>query len=121
MRPGGSGSGQSGLSATIKALEAELGGLLLARTSRRVELTAAGEEFLAGTRKTLASASSAAENFAAIQGLRRGTLRMGILQASAMTGQGKLLGQFHRRHPGIDLRLTQTSSAGLLTLNAGGG
>jgi DNA-binding transcriptional LysR family regulator len=106
---------QSGLSATIKALEAELGGLLLARTSRRVELTAAGQEFLTDARRTLASASSAAENFAAIQGLQRGTLRLGILQASAMTGLGKLLGQFHRRHPGIDLRLTQEGSADLLT------
>jgi DNA-binding transcriptional LysR family regulator len=102
---------QSGLSATIKALEAELGGLLLARTSRRVELTRAGEAFLADARRTLASASAAAENFAAIRGLHHGTLRVGITQTSAMIGLGKLLGQFHKRHPGINLRLTQTNSA----------
>jgi DNA-binding transcriptional LysR family regulator len=105
---------QSGLSATIKALEAELGGLLLARTSRRVEMTPAGESFLADARRTLASASAAAENFAAVQGLRRGTLRVGFMQALGMIGLGKLLGQFHKRHPGIDLRLTHTSSADLL-------
>jgi hypothetical protein len=36
------------------------------------------------------------------------------MQTSAMIGLGKLLGQFHMSHPGIDPRLKQTSSADLL-------
>jgi DNA-binding transcriptional LysR family regulator len=84
------------------------------RTSRRVGLTQAGEAFLADARRTLAAAAAAAENFAAIQGLQRGSLRVGIIQASAMIGLSGLLGLFHTRYPGVRLQLTQASSADLL-------
>lgn len=47
---------QSALSHQIKALEKELGVALFARTSRRVELTAAGEAFLPAARSCLEAA-----------------------------------------------------------------
>ena len=47
---------QSALSHQIKALERELGVTLFARSSRRVEVTAAGEVFLVAARESLDAA-----------------------------------------------------------------
>src|SRR5674476_1010595 len=65
---------QSGLSASIRALEMELGTSLFIRSTRRVELTAAGQALLADSRRTLASAAAAQNAVAAVRGLVRGRL-----------------------------------------------
>jgi DNA-binding transcriptional LysR family regulator len=53
------GMSQPPLSQQIKALEEEIGVILLLRTKRRVELTAGGAAFLSEARKTLAQADLA--------------------------------------------------------------
>src|SRR5437762_2370234 len=85
---------QSGLSATIRSLERELGAPLFLRTTRHVELTAAGQALLGEARRTLASAHAAADAVAAIEGLRRGTLTLGIMQASSLFGLPRLLARY---------------------------
>lgn len=50
---------QSTLSTQVQALEREVGGLLFTRTSRRVELTEAGELLLPEARRALAQADRA--------------------------------------------------------------
>jgi hypothetical protein len=63
-----------------------------------------GNGFLTGSDFPRARRSFRPVRFAvADQGLQRGTLRVGIMQTSAMIGLGKLLGQSHKSHPGIDL------------------
>jgi DNA-binding transcriptional LysR family regulator len=52
---------QQSVSEQVRRLERELGGPLFARTSRRVELTAAGEAFLPEARATVAAARHARE------------------------------------------------------------
>ena len=105
---------QSGLSATIRSLERELGAPLFARTTRRVELTAAGAALLDEARRTLASAAAAAEAVAAVEGLRRGSLSIGIMQATGLFFDlPGLLARYRRSYPGIELRLQQASSADL--------
>src|SRR5581483_9448598 len=89
---------QSGLSASIKALERDLGTPLLVRSTRRVELTAAGEAFLVEARRVLAAVAAAREAVAAVQGLLRGTLAVGIMQAHAAVDLPAVLGRFHARH-----------------------
>jgi DNA-binding transcriptional LysR family regulator len=49
---------QPALSMQIRALEEEIGGPLLVRTSRRVELTEAGELLLVEARRTLMQADA---------------------------------------------------------------
>src|SRR5664279_4983916 len=68
---------QSGLSASVRALERELHTTLFVRNTRRVELTDAGRALLAESHRTLASAAAGRDAVAAVNGLLRGTLSVG--------------------------------------------
>ena len=105
---------QSGLSATIRSLETELRAPLFVRSTRRVNLTPAGVALLAEARRTLASARAATDAVAAIEGLQRGTLTLGIMQASSLIDLGGLLARYRATYPGIRLTLQQSSSAELI-------
>lgn len=96
---------QSALSHQIKALERELGVRLFARTSRRVEVTAAGEAFLAHARASLEAAERAKADAAAADGLIRGTLTVGLIPTVTALDVPALLGAFHRAHPEVRIRL----------------
>ena len=61
---------QSGLSASVRGLERELGASLFVRSSRRVELTPAGRALLPEARRALAAARAAADAVARPRRLR---------------------------------------------------
>jgi DNA-binding transcriptional LysR family regulator len=107
---------QSGLSASIRALERELGTELFRRSTRRVELTDAGRALLPEARRALAAVEDAREAVAAVEGLLRGRLSVGIMQSLGAFAMPELLGRFRAEHPGIDIHLRQAGSA---TLAAG--
>jgi DNA-binding transcriptional LysR family regulator len=107
---------QSGLSATVRSLEKELRAPLFVRSTRRVDLTPAGAALLGEARRTLASARAAADAVASVEGLQRGTLTLGIMQASSLFDLGGLLARFRATYPGIRLKLHQASSAELARL-----
>jgi DNA-binding transcriptional LysR family regulator len=111
---------QSGLSATVRSLEKELRAPLFVRSTRRVDLTPAGAALLGEARRTLASARAAADAVASVEGLQRGTLTLGIMQASSLFDLGGLLARFRGTYPGIRLKLQQASSAELARLLRGG-
>ncbi|WP_258133529.1 LysR family transcriptional regulator [Arthrobacter sp. MYb224] len=96
---------QSALSHQIKALERELGLSLFARTSRRVEVTAAGEAFLVSARLSLDAAERAASAAAAATGEIRGTLTIGVIPTVTALDIPAVLGAFHRAHPAVGIRL----------------
>ena len=98
---------QSGLSATIKSLEAELRAALFERTTRRVQLTTAGAALLPEARRALAAARAGAAAVGEVQGLQRGPVIVGVMQQMGLVGLPRLLAAFHRRYPGIELRLRQ--------------
>jgi len=102
---------QSGLSATIRSLERDLHAPLFLRTTRNVALTPAGLALLGNARRTLTSARAAAEAVAAVEGLRRGTLALGILQSSSLFDLPNILKRYRDAYPGVELRLSQVSSA----------
>src|SRR5919206_91938 len=66
---------QSGLSASIRALERELGAPLFVRSTRRVELTPAGRALLPEARRALAAAAAGARPRPAGQRPPAGRLR----------------------------------------------
>jgi DNA-binding transcriptional LysR family regulator len=111
---------QSGLSASIRALEKELRTPLFVRNTRRVELTEAGRALLAESRRTLASALAAKDAVAAVQGLLRGTLSVGAEQCIGVVDVPALLAKFRKAHPGVEIVLRQAGSAWLLDELAAG-
>lgn len=104
---------QSGLSASIRALERELQTPLFVRTTRRVTLTEAGRALLAEAERILAQVRAAHEAVAAVQGVLRGTLALGTEQCIAGVHVAELLAAFRRRHPDVEIRLRQWGSAAL--------
>src|SRR3954452_11704311 len=71
---------QSGLSATIRSLESQLQEPLFARTTRRVQLTRAGEALLPEARRALAAAQAGTDAVNAVRGLQRGRVSLGLMQ-----------------------------------------
>jgi DNA-binding transcriptional LysR family regulator len=104
---------QSGLSASVRALERELGADLFARSTRHVELTEAGRALLPEARRALSAAASAADAVAAVEGLVRGKLSLGIMQSTGAIDLPALLGRFRAAHPNVEIRLRQAGSATL--------
>ncbi|MEU2061108.1 LysR substrate-binding domain-containing protein [Streptomyces sp. NPDC013455] len=104
---------QSGLSASIRALERELRAPLFVRTTRRVTLTEAGRALLAEAERILAQVRAAHEAVAAVQGVLRGTLSLGTEQCIAGVQVARLLAAFRGRHPDVEIRLRQAGSGAL--------
>jgi len=99
---------QSGLSASIRFLERELGAALFVRSTRRVALTAAGQALLPSARRSLAAARAGREAVEAVEGLRRGRLAIGISQILVPSFDlPGILAEFRRDYPGVELRLRQ--------------
>lgn len=106
---------QSALSHQIKSLERELGVQLFARTSRRVEITAAGTAFLLAARASLAAADRAINDAVATTGEIRGTLTIGIIPTVTAVDLPAALGAFHRAHPEVRIRLRGGASNDFIT------
>ncbi|MEV0641551.1 LysR substrate-binding domain-containing protein [Streptomyces sp. NPDC050619] len=104
---------QSGLSASIRALERELQTPLFVRTTRRVTLTEAGRALLGEAERILAQVRSAHEAVAAVQGVLRGTLALGTEQCIAGVHVARLLAAFRRLHPDVEIRLRQAGAGAL--------
>ncbi|GGY59463.1 LysR family transcriptional regulator [Streptomyces omiyaensis] len=104
---------QSGLSASIRALERELRAPLFVRSTRRVTLTEAGRALLVEAERVLAQVRAAHEAVAAVQGVLRGTLSLGTEQCVAGVHVAGLLAAFRRRHPDVEVRLRQEGGLAL--------
>jgi DNA-binding transcriptional LysR family regulator len=104
---------QSGLSAAIKSLETELHAALFERTTRRVQLTSAGAALLPEARRALAATRAGTEAVSAVRGLRHGTVFVGVMQEMFVVELPRILVNYHRRYPGIELRLRQAPLADL--------
>ncbi len=107
---------QSGVSAVIKAMEREMGARLLERTSKRVDLTDAGEALLPRARAAIDAVRDARDAVDEVRGGLRGTIRIGTLTSIGLIDVPGILGAFHRVHPHVALRLivSPRGSAGIL-------
>ncbi|MEY9965692.1 DNA-binding transcriptional LysR family regulator [Streptacidiphilus sp. MAP12-16] len=101
---------QSGLSASIRTLERELGGALFFRSTRSVEMTPAGQALLVEARRALAATHAAKDAVAAVQGLLRGSLSIGSLQCLHVVHLPAVLARFAAAYPGLEIRLRQGGS-----------
>jgi len=107
---------QSGLSASIKALEQELGIALLLRTTRRVDLTEAGSVFLAEVRRVETALQGARDAVEAVRGVVRGTVQVGTMQRLApLFDLPAVLARFRADHPHVEVVLRQGASGPMLS------
>jgi DNA-binding transcriptional LysR family regulator len=106
---------QSGLSASIRALEQEMGAPLFVRTTRRVELTVAGRVLYEKAQGIIDGVKDARRAVAAINGLERGSLSIGICGSlHAFFDLPLLLGEFHALYPAVEIRLCHSTGATLM-------
>ncbi|GGU43820.1 LysR family transcriptional regulator [Lentzea flava] len=98
---------QSGLSHQINQLERAVGSRLFDRTSRRVELTAAGEVFVACARRVLRAVQETTAEIASLDGRVQGRLRVGAptITASDIDMLG-LLREFQESCPAVELLMS---------------
>jgi DNA-binding transcriptional LysR family regulator len=97
------GVSQSALSHAIRGLEEEIGVRLLARTTRSVAPTEAGEQLLAELRPALTGIRGALDKLSGLRDTPRGRVRLLVPRLAAMTVLGPKLGQFAREYPDIVL------------------
>lgn len=99
--------GQQGLSAQISRLEERLGVELLRRTTRRVELTDAGQVLLSHVRPLLASATKAWDEVRLAGSGEAGTLLVGYSPTARNEILPAVLAEIGRRHPGLEVRTSE--------------
>ncbi|XBB67550.1 LysR substrate-binding domain-containing protein [Nocardioides sp. WV_118_6] len=96
---------QPALSQAIRRLEAELGVLLLARTTRQVALTPAGEFFHREVRRILGDLDASVLGARSIAEGSRGLLRVGFTGTSAFTQLARLSQMIRAALPGVVLEV----------------
>lgn len=101
---------QSALSQQVARLERELGVRLFARSSRRVEVTAAGEAFVVRARECLAAAERAGADAAAAEGQVRGVARVGVIPTVTAVDVPDLLRRVREAHPQVRVALQVAAS-----------
>src|SRR5262249_19863759 len=89
------------LSHQIRELEAQLSLQLFDRVGRRVKLTAAGETLLPHARKVLRELETAQSALNELHGLKRGLLRVGIVQTVNACVIPDIVARFGAGHAGI--------------------
>ena len=102
---------QSAASSAIASLERRHGTKLFHRVGRNIELTEPGRAFLDEARAVLARVAAAELMLADFGGLQRGSISVCASQTIAGYWLPRHLADYHRAHPGIELRLTVGNTA----------
>jgi DNA-binding transcriptional LysR family regulator len=96
---------QQALSASVSRLERQLGVPLFVRSTRKVELTSAGEVLVQGARAVIAAASQALEQVHLVSEGRTGRLAVGFSTAAGGVGIVRaIMRTFAEQAPDVDLR-----------------
>ncbi len=110
------------LSQAVKDLEAELGLRLFDRTTRRVELTAAGAEFKGSASKVIEDLEHAVQNVRDLAARKRGRIRIAAPPLLSSVILPHAIAAFHDDFPGVAIELIDTGTGeivqSILTGNA---
>ena len=98
---------QSTVSKAIKQLEDEIGVPLLDRIGHRSKLTAAGEIVYQRALRMLAERNDLMAELDELRGHKRGTLRLGLPPVGSSTLFAPLFAAYHKRYPGVEIRLVE--------------
>ncbi len=105
---------QPSLSMQIKALEEELGVVLLDRSKKPVIPTEAGEAVLAQARETLKEYNSIKEVVAQMKGETAGRMRLGVIPTIAPYLLHKFIPEFVHRYPKVELEIREMVTADII-------
>ncbi|OIO04495.1 MAG: hypothetical protein AUJ49_02760 [Desulfovibrionaceae bacterium CG1_02_65_16] len=111
---------QPPLSMQIRALEEEIGARLLARNSRSVRLTPAGEAYLAEAREVLARVEAAGRAARRIGQGEAGEITAGYMNPVMDAVLCRALAAFRQERPGVALRLRELPTPAQLDELRGG-
>ncbi|MFE5563409.1 LysR family transcriptional regulator [Amycolatopsis japonica] len=112
---------QSALSQQIAGLEKELGSKLFHRSSRSVTLTEAGRVLVPLAQRIVRDVEITHMEMDALAGVRRGTLRLGLIQTPATSVDIiEVMGDFHHRYPDIEFAITNGPSEPMAAAVAAG-
>ena len=96
---------QSVISILVKELEAELGIRLFDRTTRRVELTKAGQEFQSSAQSVIDDLEHAVRRMHDLVERKRGRITVAAPPLLSATMLADAIARFHRSFPGVDITL----------------
>lgn len=102
---------QPSLSRQVQALEREIGVPLFERTSRRVELTPAGAQFIPLAQRALMQLDQAAERARESARGQLGQLRLGFVTTAAIDLLPRLLAMHRAHRPRVSISLTECPTA----------
>lgn len=105
---------QPSLSMQIKALEEELGVVLLDRSKKPVIPTEAGDVVLEQVRRTLQSYNYIREAVAELKGETAGKLRLGVIPTIAPYLLHKFIPAFVRDYPKVELEISEMVTADIV-------
>ena len=103
---------QPTISKMVRALEDELGGPLLVRQGRGVQLTDAGEVVYARGLELLAKTEQLRQEVAEVDGMARGELTVGVMPTSGHY-MAPVVARYQRLHPGVTLKVAELGARGL--------
>nr|WP_175389656.1 LysR family transcriptional regulator [Pseudomonas sp. C2B4] len=96
---------QPTISKVLRALESELGGKLIARSTRRLSLTDEGQRYYTQCRQILAAVDAAEHSFQSGRETIAGPLRIGSSVSFGRLQIAPRLPQFLKRHPEVQIDL----------------
>jgi len=111
---------QSGVSLAVRELEAALGVRLFERTTRRVELTDPGRDFLPEAQRLVAALERAVAWVRDAAATRRGRLGLAAPPFMVATWLPPLLARFQKVHPAVTIALHDVATAEIAALLAAG-
>lgn len=94
---------QPTLSHQIKQLEQQIGTVLFERGTKEIELTAAGNLFKPYCERILKEIDSGLLAITELEGLMRGTLRVGVFHSFSHSVLPPILSEFALRYPGVQV------------------
>lgn len=113
---------QPSLSQALRALESELGAELFHRAGRGLRISSAGAELIGPARRVLRAIEEARNAIEGVVELRAGSLEIATLPTLAVDPMAEVIGRFHARYPGIQVRLLEPDTVdGVGTMVRDGG
>ncbi|WP_332118559.1 LysR family transcriptional regulator [Azorhizobium caulinodans] len=109
------GLSQSALSQAVQQLEADLGVRLLDRTTRSVQLSAIGREFLPGVQRVLADLDHQLQDLQDLKEHRRGHVTVTCVPSVALRLLPQVLAQFQEAHPMVSVAVREAPRHQIIT------